>query len=188
MISPWPRLFISYIDQCVCTFLRTQSCTLWLSCYNTSLPAEAEVFLPLRIPPAARSPALLSACCYLWDWLGSRDSPVAWQHRTRWGGRKGKLGQGRRCHPLLVVLRSARAKAVRHVASPKVSLSPSHGWLIDEPFTLPHNTGDRSLKTWEMQRDDNEIWRHGIGSSSGKKLSQFLLKIPAFFTVSTCIP
>lgn len=100
VISLWPRLFISYIYQCICTFLSTQSCTLWLSCYNTSLPAEGEAFLPLRVPPTAQSPTLPSACCYLWDQSGSRGSPVGWQHRARRGGRKGKLGQGKRCHPI----------------------------------------------------------------------------------------
>lgn len=125
VISPWPSRSISYIYWRVCAVLSTQSCTLWLNCYNTSLPAEREVFLPLHIPPTAQSPALPSAHCYLWDRSGSWGSLVAWQHRARRQRRRGKLGHGRGCHPLWVVLRSAHAKAIRHVASPRVSLFPS---------------------------------------------------------------
>lgn len=41
--------------------------------------------------------------------------------RARRGGRRKKLGQGRRFHPLLMALRSASATAIRHVFSSKVS-------------------------------------------------------------------
>lgn len=70
---------------------------------------------------------------------------------AQWLGSTGRKGKGKRkarmCHPLLMALRSACVKAIRHVAAAKVSLFPSHGWLIDEPFILPHNSEKHFLKT-----------------------------------------
>lgn len=73
--------FHTNVYESVCTFLSTQSCTWCQSCYNTSLPAEGEGFLPLRAPPTAQSPALHSALCCLCDWSGSWASPEGQKRR-----------------------------------------------------------------------------------------------------------
>lgn len=90
---------------------------------------ERAFFLSMPLPlPTPLLSILLSAACVTGQGAGLAQ-------RARRGGRRRRLGQGRRFHPLLMVLRSASATAMKHVDSPKVWLFS--GWLVHE--LLPHN-------------------------------------------------
>lgn len=89
VISPWFPLFILYIYQCICIFLSTQSCMLWLSCYSTSLPAE-EVFLSTSFPLPSPQLSLLPTATSVTGqgaaaarWLGSA-GPEQEEGRESW--------------------------------------------------------------------------------------------------------
>lgn len=113
---------------------------------------ERASFLSMPLPlPSPLLSILLSVACVTGQGAGIALSTAL---RPRRRGRRRKLGQGRRFHPLLMVLRSASTTSIRHVGPLKVSLFPP-GWLVCE--SLPHNIEKLFLKVWEMHLDSHEI-------------------------------
>lgn len=113
---------------------------------------ERASFLSMPLPlPSSWLSILPSVACVTGQGAGLALSTAL---RLRRRGRRRMLGQGGRFHPLLMVLRSATATAIRHVGPLKVSLFPP-GWLVCE--SLPHNMEKHFLKIWEMHLDGHEI-------------------------------